>query len=223
MVKSGYYKNNKGFMKTSVVIFRPQGGLSVRQDTKNSFFNATDLVKLYNEGKKSKKSIDAYLVNDTTKRYMEALINENLNTQNSGELENSIMTTKRGKHGGTWMHPYLFIDFAMWLSPEFKVKVVRWVYDNLISLRIESGDSFKEVNEALFEVKPNRPPFDYANEAKMINKLVFGRPDRDQRNSATEDQLSMLKALQKADRQMILDGLDYYDRYTKLIDLKKYL
>lgn len=211
-------------MKTSITIFRPDNGISVRQDTKTSFFNANDLLEMYNKREKSSKAIDAYFRNDSTKRYVEALMQqEDLNTVNSGELENPIISTKRGKNGGTWMHPYLFIDFAMWLSPEFKVKVVKWVYDNLISLRIESGDGFKQVNQALFEVKPNRTPFEYANEAKMINKIVFGSPEKDQRNSATEDQLALLKSLQKADKQLILDGVDYYDRYTKLLEIKKYL
>ncbi len=214
----------RGFMKTSITIFRPDNGVSVRQDTKTSFFNANDLLEMYNKKEGSSKAIDAYFRNDSTKRYVEALMQqEDLNTVNSGELENAVVSTKRGKNGGTWMHPYLFIDFAMWLSPEFKVKVVKWVYDNLISLRIESGDSFKEVNQALFDAKPNRPPFEYANEAKMINKIVFGKPDKDQRNNATEEQLALLKSLQKADKQLILDGLDYYDRYTKLIEIKKYL
>lgn len=210
-------------MKTSVVVFRPESGVSVRQDTKSSFFNATDLIELYNKRGESKR-IDKYLVNEATKRYINALtIDENLNTTNSGDYDNTVITTKRGKNGGTWMHPYLFIDFAMWLSPEFKVKVVRWVYDNLIKLRVESGDAFKEVNEALFEAKPNRPPFEYSNEAKMINKIVFGRPDAGQRNFATEKQLELLKSLQKADVVLIQEGKDYYDRFQELLKIKKYL
>lgn len=211
-------------MKTSITIFRPDSGVSVRQDTQTAFFNANDLLDLYNQKENAGKTIDAYLRNESTKRYIEALMQqENLNTVNSGYLENTVISTKRGRNGGTWMHPYLFIDFAMWLSPEFKVKVVRWVYDNLIKFRIEAGDGFKQVNEALFDAKPNRPPFEYANEAKMINKLVFGSPDKNQRNNATEDQLELLKSLQKADTQLIKDGLDYYDRYTKLVEIKKYL
>lgn len=211
-------------MKTSITMFRPSGDVSIRQDTQTAFFNANDLLESYNRNSKSAKAIDAYLRNDSTKRYIEALMNqEDLNTVNSGYLENEILLTKRGKNGGTWMHPYLFIDFAMWLSPEFKVKVVKWVYDNLIMLRIESGDGFKEVNQALFETYPNTPPFGYANEAKMINKLVFGSPDAGQRNNATEKQLSLLKALQKADIAMIKEGKDYYDRYEELIKIKKYL
>lgn len=211
-------------MKSSVIMYRPMGEVDIRQDTKSEFFNANDLLDSYNATSKSKKYIYHYLANDATKRYMHALLREEIdNTRNCVYSETDIISTKRGKNGGTWLHPYLFVDFAMWLSPEFKVTVIKWVYDNLIKFRIEAGDSFKEVNDALFNAAPNSPPFVYSNEAKMINKLVFGSPDRGQRNDATEKQLALLKALQKADVKLIVQGFDYYDRYEKLRDIKEYL
>ncbi|MBC7407182.1 MAG: KilA-N domain-containing protein [Arcicella sp.] len=33
----------------------------------------------------------------------------------------------KGVNAGTWMHPILFIDFAMWINPKFKVKVLKFV------------------------------------------------------------------------------------------------
>ncbi len=204
-------------MKTTVIIQREMNGLTIRQDSKSQFFNATDLVEIYNKQNSENKRIQNYLDNDSTKRFLVALLQaENQNNSNSSDLENGLMLTKRGKNGGTWMHPYLFIDLAMWLSPEFKVTVIRWVYDNLIKLRIEAGDSFKIVNQALFNQTPTLPPFGYSNEAKMINKLVFGSPDGGQRNQATEPQLQLLKAMQYADISLIKEGLDYFQRYEKL-------
>lgn len=211
-------------MKTSVIMVRPIDGVNVRQDSLTKFFNANDLISVYNQKNSSAKRIQDYFDNEATKRFMDALLQSEIqNNAKERELEDLIVTTKRGKFGGTWMNPYLFIDFAMWLSPEFKVTVLKWVYDNLIAFRIEAGDSFKEVNGAIFNAHPNSPPFIYSNEAKMINKLVFGSPDTGQRNNATEKQLLLLKALQKADVQLINDKLDYFARYEKLKDLKKYL
>ena len=202
---------------------RNLNGLSIRQDPKLGFFNANDLAGAYAKLTGKEKQIYHYLENASTKEYMAALLQaENQNTRDSGELEYGLIKTKRGKYGGTWMHPYLFIDFAMWLSPEFKVTAIKWIYDNLISLRNDCGDGFKQVNEALFNYKPNTAPFTYANEAKMINKLVFGNPNKDQRNLASEDQLSLLDKLQKADVKLIEQGYDYYDRYEKLKELKEY-
>lgn len=33
--------------------------------------------------------------------------------------------------GEVWMHPSLFIKFAMWLDPKFELDVIKTVYDNL--------------------------------------------------------------------------------------------
>lgn len=207
-------------MKTSVIMQRDLNGVKIRQDSKTGFLNANDLLNAYNENSKDTKHLHHYLENKSTKETMAAILREFQNTRNSGDFENGVIKTKRGLHGGTWMHPYLIIDFGMWLSADFKVTVLKWVYDNLIQFRNDCGNGFKEVNDALFERKPNRSPFSYSNEAKMINKIVFGRPDAGQRNDATEDQLALLKALQKADVKLVKDGLDYYERYEKLKEVR---
>lgn len=206
-------------MKTSVVVYRDLNGIQVRQDSKNGYFNANDLLNIHNQKTNKPKELDAYLRNKSTKELISALQSDFVNTENSTDL---AMYTKRGKYGGTWMHPFLLIDFGMWLSTEFKITVIKWVYDNLIKYRNECGDGFNEIRQALFEIKPQRPPFEYSNEAKMINKLVFGKPDKDQRNGATEKQLEILKFLQKADVNLINKGFDYYERYEemkKLVEL----
>jgi len=51
-----------------------------------------------------------------------------------------VYLKSRGKNGGTWMHPILFIDFAMWINPKFKVKVLKFLHDKLIKHRIDTGD-----------------------------------------------------------------------------------
>lgn len=211
-------------MKTSVILNREMNGVTVRQDSKTSFFNANDLVDVYNKKTGGQKRIQNYLDNKSTREFMSALAQaESLNDSNWSELENGLAVTRRGKNGGTWVHPYVFIDLAMWLSPEFKVTVIKWVYDNLIKLRNDAGDTFKEVNEALFNMHPNSPPFAYSNEARMINKIVFNDSNPGHRNNATEAQLLELRALQKADVKFINQGLDYYDRYEKLKEVKNTL
>lgn len=208
-------------MKTSVIMQRDLNGVKVRQDSKTMFFNANDLLDLYNTTSGEQKRLQNYLDNQNTKDTESAILREIQNNSKESEFENGVIQTKRGKNGGTWMHPYLFIDFGMWLSPDFKVTVIKWFYDNLIQLRNEAGDSFKDVNQALFEMYPTSTHFAYSNEAKMINKLVFGKPDKDQRNLATEKQLALLKALQKADVHLIAKGMDYYERYEKLKEYRE--
>ena len=203
---------------------RELNGVIIRQETKTQFLNANDLLRLYHKGKDViKKDIDDFMNRKSTRQFIDVLIKEEIsNTQKTGELE-SPYYGKRGKYGGTWMHPYLFMDFAMWLSPKFKLTCIRWIYDNLIKNRIEAGDGFKEINEALFNQNPRIPHWEYSNEARMINKLVFGKCDKGQRNNASEKQLEMLDKLQKADVKLINKNLDRYDRLDELKKVIQYI
>lgn len=36
----------------------------------------------------------------------------------------------KNEDGKVWMHPYLFIDYAMWLDPKFKLEVIKTFYEN---------------------------------------------------------------------------------------------
>ena len=209
-------------MKTSVIMIRDMNGYSIRQDSKTGMFNANDLIEAYNFETKSNKRVQHYLDNDSSKDLMNEILIDIHNSREVGELD-LVIKTKRGKNGGTWTHPYLMVDFGMWLSTKYKLTVIKWFYDNLIQFRIDCGNGFKDVNKALVEAYPTSAHFKYSNEANMINKLVFGNTDKGQRNSATETQLRLLEQLQKADVTLITDGLDYYDRYDKLKSLKRFL
>jgi hypothetical protein len=225
-------------MKTAVIMLRDLNGVKIRQNHKTSFFNANDLLELYNDSREKKKDMTSYLRSKQFKDFRKEVIKDiSQNTQikrisktaSAGQLEpldilpNEVCEVKRGKNGGTWLHPYLFMDFAMWLSPTFKLTCIKWIYDKLIQTRDEAGETFKEVNLALFEAKPNSAYWVYANEAKMINKLVFDSPESDQRNTATESQLELIRILQKADAKLITHGYEYHDRYEKLKNLKSLL
>lgn len=90
-------------------------------------FNATELLKQWNNSNGTKKELKDFFDNKSTDDFIEALIlEENLNRDNSPYLKS------RGKNGGTWMHPILFIKFAMWINPKFKVKVLKFVNNELI-------------------------------------------------------------------------------------------
>ena len=117
------------------------GQFQVQQRTKDGMFNATALMKQWNESSGDKKEVTKFFENENTKAFISALMEEEkLNTQNSAYLKS------RGKNGGTWMHPILFVKFAMWLNPRFEVKVIKFVYDEMIKYRNESGDAYKRTN-----------------------------------------------------------------------------
>lgn len=131
-------------MITNQVMKRPMGKFLVEQRTKDSMFNATSLLKQWNDfvennddtqkiGYVKKKDLDDFFNNKNIKEFIEALMDEeNLHTQNSAYVK-SRARSDRG--GGTWMHPILFVKFAMWLNPRFEVQVIKFVYDQILKYR----------------------------------------------------------------------------------------
>lgn len=92
----------------NVIPFHYQGQ-PVRFNTAG-WINATDVAGRY------EKRVDHWLANAETKQYIQALA-EALNTRDSGDL----ILTKRGRGGGTWLHPKLAVAFARWLDVKFAV------------------------------------------------------------------------------------------------------
>jgi len=90
------------------------------------------------------------------------------------------------------MHPYLFIDFAMWLNPTFKVKVIKFVYDELIKNRNLAGDNYILMQSSVGTLKG----CDFIKVAKAINYIVFGKHSKGLRQTANQDQLSELNKIQ---------------------------
>ena len=175
-------------MKTNKILNRAMGQFAVQQRTRDSMFNATELAKQWNalsEG--GNKLVADFLRLDSTKQFISALEGENDN------MGIPIFTKSRGKNGGTWMSSLLFIDFAMWLNPAFKVKVLKFVYDELIKNRHDAGDDYRVLSKAVSKLEGH----DYGKVAKALNFIVFGKHEDDLRQNATQDELKELTLLQK--------------------------
>lgn len=213
-------------MKTNQIMIRELGGYKVEQRTDNSYLNATDLLKIYNETSSYPKRFADFWNNKNTDDFLEALLSEeNLMVENSPLLKNDLIIIKKGKYGSTFMHPYLFIKFAMWLSPEFEVKVIKWVYDNLIKTRNEAGDHYIQMTETIKEVYTNyfntKPdPLIFIKEANFLKQLAFGYANKS-RNEATEFELKLLNALQLANIKLIKENTPKDIRHQKLRDFAR--
>lgn len=84
-------------MITNQVMKRPMGNFLVEQRTKDSMFNATNLLKQWNEASGEKKEITKFFDNDNTKEFISALMEEEkLNTQNSAYLKARGKTEELG-------------------------------------------------------------------------------------------------------------------------------
>jgi len=208
-------------MKINQIMKRQFYSSDVSQRTKDSFFNATDLLKSYNSVSGKQKVMAEFWSNKNTDEFIEALENELINHNVGNSLYLKTYETTRGKGGGTWMHPYLFVKFAMWLSPELEVKIIKWVYDNLIEYRNQAGDYYREMCDVIadkykefYESKPD--PLVFVKEAQVLNSLVFGKSDPNQRNEANPEQLSLMNHLQLANIKMIKQGLPKVERHRNL-------
>ena len=197
--------------------FNPENGdFDVIQRTSDGMFNATILIKQWNEYSGQQKQIVHYLENDATKEFIVALCEENdIDYQDFVKERNSvknslsrIYTKKRGIEGGTWMHPLLFIDFAMWLNPAFKVKVLKFVYDELIRYRNEAGDAYKEMSSAVAKIVPGSfMPTAIQKVAQALNFIVYNQHESEIRNKqADESKVRELAELEKDVAKLIGGG-----------------
>ena len=96
---------------------------------------------------------------------------------------------KAGRYGGTYAHKDIAFEFAMWISPEFKIYIVKefqrlkneeqkqlgWSAKReltKINYRIHT-DAIKN-NLIPTEVTPEQKSYIYADEADMLNVALFG-------------------------------------------------
>ena len=196
-------------MKTNNVIPRDDGFF---QRTKDGYFNATALIDEWNKSN-PEKQMARYKVNKSTKDFICQLQKEGID---------SPIISGRGKGGATWMHPKLFIDFAMWVSIEFKSKVIDYVIDGLILSRTDAGDYYTQMSAKILdkyvEIKGSKPPaYIYIKEANMIKKIVG--VEGKNRNNMSELELDSITKLQKLNTTMINKGIGIESREKHLIML----
>jgi hypothetical protein len=169
-------------------MIRKMQDFDVLQRTKDGMFNATTLLKQWNKKSGMQKEVSKFFELENTKSFIDVLQNEeSLNTQDSTYLQT------RGRYGATWMHPILFIKFAMWINPRFEYYVIKFVYDQLIQFRHSAGDNYRGLTSAVTRFDN----VNYSKIAKGLNYIVFDRHEEGLRQTATQDQLHQLTELQK--------------------------
>lgn len=190
-------------MKTNQIMVRPMGEFKVTQRTKDGFFNATELLKRWNEKSGMKKELKHYFENQSSNELINTIVErENLNSRNSAYL------SSRGKNGGTWMHPILFIDFAMWINPSFKYDVIKFVYDEMIRYRNEAGDAYRELSSAIMKIVPKDfMPKAMQKIGEALNWVVFNQHEKMLRNKfGDEKKQRELCQLEKKVADLINEG-----------------
>lgn len=202
-------------MKTNVVMRstdRKLFGVTVRQETKTSFLNLSDLQNAYDIARGihgwSEKNINDIINRQSNIERIyyilesQELVNTSFRvfTENS-QNEGIIRLLKRvgvykmsglGPSRSVSCNPYIWTLIAMELSPMLYAKVMTWLTDSLILNRIEAGDFYKDFSRAIVKFGP-----DYVKVAKALNYVVFNRHENGIRNTATKEQLNELIDLEK--------------------------
>ena len=152
------------------------------------------------------------------------------------------MQAKAGRYGGTYAHKDIAFEFAMWISPEFKIYIVKefqrlkaeeqrqlgWSAKrelSKINYRIHT-DAIKH-NLIPEEVTPAQTNSIYANEADVLNVAMFGMTAKQWREAHPElkgnirdyasiNELICLSNMENLNALFIEQGLPQGERLVKL-------
>ncbi|MBQ8412670.1 MAG: KilA-N domain-containing protein [Lachnospiraceae bacterium] len=144
------------------------------------------------------------------------------------ENTNAIdIVSKSGRYGGTFAHSDIALEFASWISAEFKLYIFKdykrlktdensrlsldWNLHREISkinYRIHT-DAIKD-NLILPELTPAQISFTYANEADMLNVILFGMTAKEWRDSNNGQQGNIRDAA-SINQLLVLANLESYN------------
>lgn len=209
-------------MKTNQTLTRKMGDFEVFQRTSDQMFNATQLLSQWNKSNNAAKKIAHYFDNSSTQEFISTIKSKefsDVGIPTSADYKGVYIKSKGGKEkGATWMHPMLFIDFAMWINPSFKYDVLRFVYDQLIQYRNEAGDTYREMSSQIARISAKKEEAqNIQNVAKAINHIVYGTHEREIRNKrAEEESMKELASLQTKVTMLIKEG--FISSYPFLIE-----
>ncbi|MBQ6127887.1 KilA-N domain-containing protein [Candidatus Saccharibacteria bacterium] len=183
-------------------------------------------------------------------RNQAGLNNFNISVKEWTEKTNAIgIKAVAGRYGGTFAHKDIAFEFGMWISPAFKLYLIK-DYERLKTIennqyqlewdvrRVLASTTYTVHTDAVKEeIIPKTLPwlsqYSYANEADILNLAVFGttagdwrkaNPDRAKnkenlRDSASIIDLLILEELQLQNAEYIKQGLSKELRLQRLRDM----
>ena len=159
------------------------------------------------------------------------------------EKTNAIgVQAKAGRYGGTYAHKDIAFEFAMWISPEFKIYIIKEFQKLKEQEQQQLGWSAKrELSKINYHIhteaiKLNLVPVEltaaqisniYANEADVLNVALFGITAKEWRDAnpllkgnmrdyASINELICLSNLENLNAVLITDGISQKERLVKL-------
>lgn len=152
-----------------------------------------------------------------------------------------------GRYGGTYAHPDIAFEFGMWISPEFKLYLVKEFRrlkedeNSRLSLAWNVNRTLSKLNYRIHTdaikahlipaaITPDQARITYASEADVLNIAMFGRTAKawrdthpkatgNMRDEASIEQLLVLANLENLNAEFIHMGLTQGVRLQKLNDI----
>lgn len=157
------------------------------------------------------------------------------------------IVSKAGRYGGTYAHSDIAMSFATWISPEFQLYIMKdyrrlktdensrlslnWNLNREIS-KLNYRIHTDAIKEKLIppELTPAQVAYTYANEADLLNVVLFGKTARQWKNEnptvkgnmrdvATLNQLLVLANLESYNAVLISQGKNQKERMELLRQL----
>lgn len=157
------------------------------------------------------------------------------------------IVSKAGRYGGTYAHSDIAMSFATWISPEFQLYIMK-DYRRLktdensrLSLNWNLNREISKLNYKIHtdaikdnlippELTPAQVAYTYANEADMLNVVLFGKTAKqwkaenpevkgNMRDVATLNQLLVFANLESYNAVLINQGKDQKERMELLRQL----
>ena len=157
------------------------------------------------------------------------------------------IVSKAGRYGGTYAHSDIAMSFATWISPEFQLYIMK-DYRRLkadensrLSLNWNLSREISKLNYRIHtdaikynlippELTPAQVSYTYANEADMLNVVLFGKTAKqwkdenptvkgNMRDVATLNQLLVLANLESYNAVLINQGKNQRERMELLRQL----
>jgi len=198
--------------------------LGVWEQINNPIFNSLEF-----EGIKNQAGSNSFFL--SAKKWIES-------TQACGLMASA------GRYGGTYAHKDIAFEFGSWLSPEFKLYLIKefqrlkedesrrlslsWNLNRTLSklnYRIHTDAIKEHIIPTL--VSQDQASYVYSNEADVLNVALFGQtakqwreanPDKEEnmRESASIEQLLVLANIEAMNAEFIRMGLPQTERLKKL-------
>ena len=161
------------------------------------------------------------------------------------EKTNAIgLQATAGRYGGTYAHKDIAFEFGMWISPEFKIYLIKefqrlkddesrataleWSFQRTLA-KVNYRIHTDAVKERLIppRLTPAQTNIIYASEADLLNVALFGftaaqwrqaNPEQagNMRDAATLEQLVVLSNLESINSVLIHQGLSAQERLAQL-------